>query len=42
MSTGALFDNISLSSSLEREIVQTKLVEKIKTHILYSIRFSRL
>jgi len=32
-------DNISLSSTLEREIFHAKVVEKIKTHILREITF---
>jgi hypothetical protein len=36
-----IYDNISLKSSLERELFQTKVVEKIKTYVLCSIFFLR-
>jgi len=36
MSTDALFDDTSLISYLEREIFETKIVEKIKTHFVLS------
>ena len=34
--TSPLFDDISLISSLEREIFETSVVEKIKTHFVFN------
>jgi hypothetical protein len=35
MNTNALFNNISLISSLEQEIFETNVVEKTKTHCVF-------
>jgi len=34
-----MYDSITLHSFLESEIFHTRVVDKIKTHILYSIMF---
>jgi len=39
MKTNLHFDNVSLEFFLEREMFQTKVVEKIKTYILCSVIF---
>jgi len=36
MNTDVLFDDISLIPSLEREIFETKVVEKIETHFMFN------
>jgi hypothetical protein len=35
VNTKALFDDTALISSLEREIFQTKVIEKIITHFIF-------
>jgi len=34
-----IFDHVSLNSSHNEKMFQTKPVEKVKTHILYTITF---
>jgi hypothetical protein len=40
MNTNALFDDISPISSLEREIFETNIVEKIKTRFVFNNVFT--